>query len=50
MNWAIGSGVAIVAGTHGYMLLYPEPMTDDMRTAHAWLNLGASALILYGTM
>jgi hypothetical protein len=50
MNWATGLGVVIVAGTHGSMLLYPAPMSEEMRTAHAWLNLGASALIVWGTM
>ena len=48
MNWATGAGLAIVAGSHVYMYVYRLP--DDMMDTHVFVNLGASALILWGTM
>ena len=40
-QWAFGTGIAIIVGTHVFML------NEPMRRPHALLNLTAVALILY---
>jgi hypothetical protein len=44
-GWAFNTGLAIVVGTHIYMLNSALP--EAMRKEHAYLNLGAAALILW---
>ena len=45
---ALYSGLAIVVGTHVYMLYAGLPESQHM--PHAVLNLGAAGLIYYGDM
>mgnify|MGYP003655461704 CR=1 FL=1 len=45
---ALYSGLAIVVGTHAYMLYAGMP--ESQHTAHALINLGAAGLIYYGAM
>jgi hypothetical protein len=44
-GWAFNTGLAIVVGTHIYMLNSALP--EAMRKEHAYLNLGAAALIVW---
>jgi hypothetical protein len=44
-TWAFGTGLTIVVGTHIYMLNSTLP--EAMRQQHAFLNLGAAALIVW---
>ena len=43
---AFYSGVGIIVATHTYMLV--QLMPSSQQTYHAYLNLGAVGLILYG--
>jgi hypothetical protein len=47
-NYAVYSGLSVVVATHIWML--NEAMPESMRKYHAFVNLGASGLILYGVM
>ena len=44
--WAVGGGVVIVVGTHIYLLNNSLP--DSIKQEHAFLNLAAAGLIVYG--
>jgi len=45
-DWAVYSGLAVVVGTHVWML--NELMPKSMQRFHAVGNLSAAALIFYG--
>lgn len=45
-NWAVYSGLAVVVGTHVWML--NDIMPKAMQRFHALSNLSAAALIVYG--
>jgi hypothetical protein len=44
-TWAFGTGLAVVVGTHVYMLNNSLP--DALKQQHALLNLGAAGLIVW---
>lgn len=45
---AFYTGVSAVVATHAYMLV--KGMTADQHTYHAYINLVAAGLIVYGGM
>lgn len=48
---ALGTGLAIVIGTHVAMVFDMIPMTTMMdKQLHAYANLGASGLIIYAVI
>ena len=44
-TWAFGTGLAVVVGTHVYMLNNSLP--EGLKQQHALLNLGAAGLMLW---
>jgi hypothetical protein len=47
-EWAFGSGVVIVVGTHVYLLNNTLP--DELKQQHAFLNLAAAGLIVWSVI
>ena len=45
-DWAVYTGLAVVVGTHVWML--NQIMPKSMQEFHALTNLSAAALIVYG--
>jgi hypothetical protein len=46
MKVSIGVGLAVIVGTHVWML--NDLMPPDVQKYHAWVNLAAAGLVAYG--